>query len=115
MDTKTFVEAPVVEEVKTSRLPAGSTLLVNGIHVPHPEAEPNLPGAGDTRLGDTKAVTESVKITGEGKDTVAKLVSEPLHDSVKPKVVTVADSGAANPTSEDKQLVVEKETLAKTE
>lgn len=76
MDTSTFAKStPTVETVKTSRLPAGSTLLVNGIHVPHPHAEVNLAGAGDPRAGDTEAVTETI-VDGE-------LKQEPLHDEVK--------------------------------
>ncbi len=78
MDTRTFAkDAPTVAMVGTSRLPAGSTLEVNGIHVPHPHAEVNLAGAGDPRLGDTDAVTET--LDGEVK---------PLADEVKPRRMT---------------------------
>ena len=89
MDTNSF-NTPV-EAGEPSRLPAGSTLLVNGIHVPHPHAEVNLPGAGDPRLGDTKAVTETVKIEGEGDNVTATLVSDPLHDEVKPRDLAVKE------------------------
>jgi len=88
MDTKTF-NADVTG--KPSRLPAGSTLLVNGIHVPHPHAEVNLPGAGDNRLGDSDAVTEFIKHdVNEDGSVSADLIQEPLHDEVKPKSLTVA-------------------------
>jgi hypothetical protein len=77
MDTKSFVE-PIVETPVVSRLPAGSTLLVNGLQVPHPHAEVNLAGKPDPRLGDTDAVTEFVGDSG--------LETRPLDESVKVKV-----------------------------
>ena len=59
MDTKSVqvTGTPKDTELPTkSRLPAGSTLEVSpGVHVPHPHAEVNLPGAGDNRIGDTDA------------------------------------------------------------
>jgi hypothetical protein len=76
---------------KPSRLPAGSTFeLSPGVHVAHPHAEVNLPGAGDTRLGDTDAVTESLKVEGEGDDRTLVVEQKPLSDDVKPKVMTIA-------------------------
>ena len=51
---------PETSPFKTSRLPAGSIMtLPNGVTIPHPHAEANAPGAGDTRLEGTDAVTES--------------------------------------------------------
>ena len=113
---------PIVTAGEPSRLPAGSTLLVNGIHVAHPHAEVNLPGQPDPRLGDTKAVTEYAKTEHDGEAT---LVQDPLHDSVKPKVVTTANVPAlkqvefpqtspetAKPA--DAVLAVEQPTLLKT-
>ena len=90
---------PVVEAGQPSRLPAGSTLqLANGIQVAHPHAEVNLAGLGDPRLGDSKAVTESVKYevvrqdkpADDGKvDVVTVTVeSNPLSDDVRPKVLS---------------------------
>ena len=96
MDSTTI--NPVVEAGKPSRLPAGSTLEVfPGLHVPHPHAEVNLAGAGDPRLGDTKAVTEftqfevkSVDDDGKPKEVVvASLQQKALPDEVKPKTLTV--------------------------
>lgn len=87
MDTKTFAKVqPVVAGVNGSRLPAGSTLEVNGVHVPHPHAEVNLPGAPDPRVGDTAAVTETLR----GEQTA-------LADEVKPKKPTTA---CAEPVSQ---------------
>jgi hypothetical protein len=117
MDTKSIAPAET-DSVQPSRLPAGSTLLVNGIHVAHPHAEVNLPGAGDPRLGDTKAVTEEVKHDADGNASVEQ---RPLDESVKPKVVTVAEVPQVvktlpsdDITGEYKQAV-EQPTLAKTE
>ncbi len=89
MDT-TSIQKPIVEAGKASRLPAGSTLEVNGVHVPHPHAEVNLPGVPDPRLGDTKAVTEREVIDPATGSVAVKQV--PLAVEVKPKLATVADA-----------------------
>lgn len=111
MDTKTFGEEKHVDATKASRLPAGSTLKVGDVHVPHPHADANLPGAGDPRLGDTKAVTEEFVLDHENGQ--GNLQSRPLDEIVRPKVVSVADAGKhADPT--DKQVIVEQPNLSKT-
>jgi hypothetical protein len=128
MDTSS-INQPVVESVKSSRLPAGSTLeIAPGVHVPHPHAEVNLPGIGDPRLGDTKAVTEFAKVDkADPSDVVFSYEQKPLADEVKPKVVTVnpdaktseADASAiaatSTATTEGAKLAVELPTLNKTE
>ena len=79
MDT-TSIQQPSATGPKTSRLPAGSTLtLPNGITIPHPHAEANLPGAGDSRSAGTSALDES--LTGQ---------QQPL-----PNPVTLTESQAA--------------------
>lgn len=89
-----FHPAPTnVTEIKESRLPAGSTMVVNGVHVPHPHAEVNLPGVPDPRIGDTDAVTE--RIVHNHEDGTVTVTSEPLADEVKPKVVTTQGKGRA--------------------
>ena len=126
MDTTNF-KSTTVETDKPSRLPAGSTLEVApGVHVPHPHAEVNLPGAGDPRSGDTKAVTEYTKTTvtkNEKNENVASFSVEqkPLSDEVKSKILTstgagtpvtetVAAEGAA--TTADETLVVDEPAAA---
>lgn len=90
MDTNSINQPPQPEgQPNESRLPAGSTLKVGDIQVPHPHAEPNLPGVADPRLGETQAVTEEVVHDGE----TSRVDSRPLDESVKPKVLTVQDSG----------------------
>lgn len=130
------VPHPVVKAGKPSRLPAGSTLEISpGIHVPHPHAEVNLPGAGDPRLGDTNAVTEFVRVEQTSVDKsdednkkivpIASVEQKPLPDEVKPKVVTMANvtqkiadvpqphpAGTAAPA--ETHLAVEAENLNKT-
>ena len=82
------------EETNTSRLPAGSTLLVGGVHVAHPHAEVNLPGAGDGRTGETAAVTEEVKAGRDEEGNVTHTVEQrPLDEEVKPKTLTTDDGG----------------------
>jgi hypothetical protein len=73
-----------VNQPDTSRLPAGSTLVVGGVHVPHPHAAPNGPGQGDPRAGDTDAVTEEITVDPESGDLVVN--QRPLDNEVKPLV-----------------------------
>ena len=133
MDSKS-IEQPTHVAPRSSRLPAGSTFEVSpGVHVPHPHAEVNKPGMPDPRLGNTKAVTESIKLRTEERDrsenenkvpvTVAELQSRPLADEVKPKVVTAAPLPAVEPNpvdtnppaaSDGTHLAVEADSLEKT-
>ncbi len=105
MDTSNFMQ-PTVTTIITSRLPAGSTLeIAPGVHVPHPHAEVNLPGAGDPRLGDTKAVTEFVPASEVAPGEIfGGHSSKPLADEVRPKVLTVAPAKTDAPTSADETL-----------
>ena len=91
---------------KASRLPAGSTLeIAPGVHVPHPHAEVNLPGAGDPRLAGTKAVTEFTKFEmvdkkedePEGQILIASVGQKPLADEARPRALTVREGAEKLP------------------
>ena len=88
---------------KTSRLPAGSTLVVGGVHVPHPHAEVNLPGMGDPRAGDTDAVTEEAKFEEDEAGEVTLTVEQrPLDAEVRPQTLTTQSVAPVVDESETK-------------
>lgn len=99
----TSINQPLAAPVKKSRLPAGSTLeIAPGVHVPHPEAEPNRPGGGDPRLGETDAVTETVVTT----DGVLTVDQKPLADQVRVAVIGPAPTVNLAPTTTAEAVAV---------